>query len=493
MPDPITEREREILDGSRRVFVSDLAARGLVADTVEVEWRRPNLGQMHRARIQPDGTTIVENEDGDQPFPSMSAAASTLAGQPTNAWVSWTVRTGPGSGCTLAKLREQLLDLLGRLVGETDSDPDLDPVVDEADQDADEPALGTTVSDFLDDAVARSATDPVHVTVTELLAAWRASRRGAIITGRIQEALANAGLRTEPDFTQVSLDTSVLLVAAEPGGQDPRSETAVPDAPGDASALERRVEAEPETPSTSSAASQPSTNQGVALGTLADSAPLVSVAAGAPLDKAITLMSLNDFGQLGVLGAQKALIGAVTWRSIAHALHRSGARGLKVQDALVRAVRLPFAHPLLRAIPDIARDGFVFVDQPGHSTSIVTATDLATAYGKMASPFLLIGEADRLLRGVLLRLPASVIPSDVVVEDAMFGDYVKTLAQAQAWEALGWPLDRRDFIVRLREVNDLRNDLMHFNNVDPPAQADVERIHLLVEVLRSYSGEIARG
>lgn len=500
----LSERERQILDGATRVMPSDLVARGLVELPIHVVWPRPKLGEEHHALIREDGSTVVETDDGPQVYVSMNAAAQGIAGRPINAWTAWQVSRGQGAGALLNDLRRSLLEQLeGEAQAEhRDADGD-DAEENRAASDGDSPeedvesetsaraevSRAERISDFLDGAAARATTEPTYMTVRSLLDVWDASRRGALITATIQNALTTAGLQTSPDFTQVSLETVVSLTPST----DASDVNSTDEATGEQ--VDRKhdsADARPHERSTVVGA-QPSA-QGVTVGTLAK-IPLKTVARGAPLDKAMTIMLMHDYGQLGVEGSQKTLVGVVTWRSAAQALQRWRTESLKVSAATVQAARFPFDHPLLRAIPEIVRDGFVFVDQPDGGVGIVTSSDLSTAYGELASPFMLIGEIDRMLRSVVKTLPSDALPRSIDLDKAMFGDYLEILGSANAWRALGWPLDRQEFASRLKEVNDVRNDLMHFNNVDPPGVQDLDRMHHFSGVLRTYASgsSYARG
>jgi hypothetical protein len=50
---------------------------------------------------------------------------------------------------------------------------------------------------------------------------------------------------------------------------------------------------------------------------------------------------------------------------------------------------------------------------------------------------------------------------------------------------LGWPLDRSQFVKRLDEIRQVRNNVMHFNP-DPPKPADVAKLRNFLRLIRRY-------
>lgn len=143
-------------------------------------------------------------------------------------------------------------------------------------------------------------------------------------------------------------------------------------------------------------------------------------------------------------------------------------------------------------------DGFVFVVGAENVVSgIVTTADVVQLYSEMSTPFFLIGELDQELR----RLVAATFPFHEVCElcdpegrrgiasydDLAMGDYQRVLEHPGNWSMLGWPLDRVLVAQRLRELRDLRNDIMHFNP-DPLPDDSVIKLRNILALLRSYVG-----
>lgn len=220
---------------------------------------------------------------------------------------------------------------------------------------------------------------------------------------------------------------------------------------------------------------------------------VVCVSPSATFDEAITRMVINDYSQLPVLSGRK-LNGAVTWKSIARARHAN--HNPPFSRAIVQAREVSYIQDLIDILPMLAEFEFVLVrNRSNEIAGIVTASDVAAAYGAMATPFFLIGELDQRLRQVL----ASSIEFPEVqglcdpegnrsikgFNDLSIGDYQRVLENKEAWERVGWSLDRKIFIERLDEIRQIRNDLMHFNP-EPLPDNSTHKIRHMINVLREY-------
>jgi CBS domain-containing protein len=234
---------------------------------------------------------------------------------------------------------------------------------------------------------------------------------------------------------------------------------------------------------------------GITLGNLPSATGRVeAIKPQATLDEAITVMLLNDYSQLAVMSGSRTLTGAVTWQSIARGRHAKHEATLA--DAVVRADVLPYDTELIDALQVLQENDFVFVkDQTNVVTGIVTTADVVNAYGQLATPFLLIGELDQLLRRVISKnfsLEQVITLCDeegnrrlLSYDDLSIGDYERVLQNPGNWAALKWPLDRGFFIARLTELREVRNDIMHFNP-DPVSDGVVAKIRYMVRVLKDY-------
>jgi Restriction Enzyme Adenine Methylase Associated len=87
---------------SSAVTLSDLLEAGAVESNEPIEWRRPQVGEVHRAMIADTGEVVLA--DGRR-FTSLSSAANATAGGSNNGWICWTVpRLG---GVTVGGIRAQ--------------------------------------------------------------------------------------------------------------------------------------------------------------------------------------------------------------------------------------------------------------------------------------------------------------------------------------------------------------------------------------------------
>ena len=127
----------------------------------------------------------------------------------------------------------------------------------------------------------------------------------------------------------------------------------------------------------------------------------------------------------------------------------------------------------------------------GMSAGIVTVSDFAVQFRRLAEPFLVIEEIALYLR----RLVDGVFSADEITEalstlareepirdpdKLTLGQYSRFLERPEHWEKLGLRLDQKTFVKRLKCVTGIRNDVMHFNTKGLPD-------NLLVK-LRNFAG-----
>lgn len=322
---------------------------------------------------------------------------------------------------------------------------------------------------FLQQAAARSARDPVRLSIRDLLAYWGAYRRGYWVVARIESDLAEVGLRTDPPFADGWIDSEVSLLPLEDTSPTQIAEVSI------------RLE-------------EPSREVSLKVGSLESAnAEVVGVQREDSLELAQTLMMRYDFSQLSVMSGRRDLVGALSWESIAHARLLSAEAGLR--DAIRSAVIVSHDDDLIPLIPRIVNAGFVFVRGKDRSISgIVTTADLSSQFAALAGPFLLIGEIERRLRRVLDRefspeeLQAVVVPADSreveSAENLSLGEAARLCENRDNWKRLCWPIDRVQFVEELHEVREIRNDVMHFGP-DPLDAEQVARLHRFIKWLRT--------
>ncbi|MGW9083936.1 restriction system modified-DNA reader domain-containing protein [Streptomyces yangpuensis] len=454
-----------LLDG-RRVRIADLLASGLICDRAPLTFRRKKKGELHQAEVTSEHGGAIRLLPSGQTYRSPSTAAVAAVGYGSfDGWTAWSL----DDGRDLDAVRQQLLD---QAVSVTASS-----VPEGRTGDADQATAPLSERELhLRLRAARQAAvekRPQSLPVRELLGWWGEQGRGTV-RDKIETALANHGLVTVPPFTQVNLDATVQLQRAATE-QEPSNAISHGD---ELDGGEERLVRDP----------------GPTVGTITSSmGEVVSVSPHSTIDHAVTLLLLNDFSQLPVM-AGRQLKGAVTWKSIAQARHRSG--DCVLTDAIVDAREVRFDHDLVDVLPVLADTDFLLVRGAQGEIGILTMADVALAYGTQATPFLLVGELDRRLRAVItdrfnLSDVTAVCDRDgsrslTSFDQLTFGDYLAVLGNPDRWEELGWPLDRAAFARRLDEIRKIRNDLMHFNP-DPLPHNALAQVRGVIAILRQYA------
>lgn len=434
--------KRQLLIGGRRIRISDLVQSGLLHPGEVLVFNRPRVGQRFEAVVQEDGALTVEG----QRYTSPSSAARAVAEVSLDGWHAWQVGD---SGPYLHKLRETLLDRETRNLAENHRDGDL-----------------RRRQEFL----ATIDEDGESIAVRDLLKLWGTDSRKQTVTDVIDADLANHDLLTTPHYLKVGVDDHVRLHRRASD-----SDTTTDDVSVDPLGLDE---------------------VGITLGNIRSaSSSVVSCRPDSSLEEAITLMYLYDYSQLPVISGQRTLKGAVTWKSIARARHRNPDATLG--DATVDAPQRSYDTELIDVLADLQSHDFVIVRGPEQNIAgIVTAADVVDAYGALATPFLLIGELDQILRrvlasnvdiekvGTLCRRPeGQTIDSFAKLS---MGDYETVLSDEAVWKSLDWPFDRKIFTKNLSELREVRNDIMHFNRDSVPDHT-ISRLRQMILLLREYA------
>lgn len=191
------------------------------------------------------------------------------------------------------------------------------------------------------------------------------------------------------------------------------------------------------------------------------------------LNKALTIMQINNFSQLPVIsGGIRSVVGVITWTSVGISM----ANGLKsniVQDYMNKDfARLSLNTPLLQALDVVLKYEFAIVfNEAKEMCSIVTTADLSEEYIKLTKPFLLIEQIEKDLR---LLMEGKFSKEDIQkacqderdvskISDLTFGDYEGLIGQPDNWKKLKFnSIDRTYFLSTLDKVREARNSIMHF-------------------------------
>lgn len=289
----------------------------------------------------------------------------------------------------------------------------------------------------------------------ELLSWFGAARRGTRVVERIRKELQRHGLVTEPDFNEAWVDSPIKLILAPASVvQSAASPRRAP--PADPVHRVGRLDA---------------ANQGIE-----------SAKPGSSVEIAMTTMMLFDYSQLPVMRTERDCRGAVSWQSIGHA-HALGRPCKTVDDCLLPAEEVGVDASLLDVIPRIVSQGFVLVrGNDKVFQGIVTVSDLSLQVRFLSEPFLLLGQIESFLRALVGRtfsvdeIRAAKNPGDTSrivngASDLSFGEYIRLLETAAVWPRLKVRFARDPFLAALKEIGEIRNDVMHF---DPEPLEDVD-------------------
>lgn len=323
---------------------------------------------------------------------------------------------------------------------------------------------------WLTEMAKRVAHETYELTVRELIEKWGARSRGHRVVAQVRNDLRRHGLTTVPDITYGYIDSRIQLALL------------------------------PSTVKSDANAGMKSEEQFLRVGSLqCASQGVAAVPPDADLDQAMTLMVLNDFSQLAVSSSQRHVQLAVSWESLGR--QRLVGAAQKVRDASTPTQPVFLDDALLPLLPEIARAGFLIVqDRSRTATGIVTAADVTNEFGALAEPFFLLGEIERRLRLVLSRAGVTdeemadvAVPNQRrkigTVEDLTLGQIERLLESPLVWDRVGWSVDRRAFVNRLRDVREIRNSLVHFS-LDVPSPEDVVAMRNLLRLLQQLGSAV---
>lgn len=329
-------------------------------------------------------------------------------------------------------------------------------------------------------------------TVRTLLAWFGQQRRGTWVTQRVQAALADVGLRTEPDFTSTHIDASVQFLPLEDQtpsetSRAPAHQTQVPD-PSETQNQESEVAADAADPVPRISLLK-AANKGA-----------VTVSRDASVQEAVTLMLLHDYSQLPVMSSKAVVGGLFSWKTLGEA--RTLGRECKyVRDCMDSSplILLP-ETPLLDAVVQVAARDVAIIYDRGQLHGIITTSDLSLEFHASARPFLLLGSIENNLRAIVSRfdldtLRAAKDPADESraingPDDLTFGEYLRLLQRPANWNTVSQALDRASFVAQLERVRNIRNDVMHFHP-DPLEDDKLAQLDATLRALQMLRTELS--
>jgi len=315
-------------------------------------------------------------------------------------------------------------------------------------------------------------------TVRTILSWFGWQKRGSIQVRHLQKVLKHLGLETTPDFREVYLDNEVTIQLAK-----------------------AKEDTGPELTSGTDLFHEDGLDElGPTIGTLESAGSgIESVNIHDPIAKAFTLMMTHDYSQLPVMQAERKVEGLISWETIGHSIARGETCKTVGQCMDARITVFDYNESLFTCIPTIIEEEVVLVKgQDGKISGLVTTTDLSTKFQELSEAFLLLGKIETLIRRMINdkftkeAIQQAKDPRDTerVIEritDMSFGEYVRLLDNDERWERLRYKLDRRTVTDRLKRVNEIRNEVMHFNP-DGPDDDDMQ----LLRSTERFLSEIVR-
>jgi CBS domain-containing protein len=306
------------------------------------------------------------------------------------------------------------------------------------------------------------------ITVRELLSWFGAQRRGFYVIQNIQEALAQEGLTTNPDFEGAYFDGPIEFE------------------------LVKQVDKQDAPPEQVHAAAQPASQKPAdptnRIGRLeaANNTP-IRVAPNDSIAYAITIMMNKDFSCLPVMTSDRDVKGVVSWTSIG-SRYALGKHPVEARECMDNAYIVSAEISLFDAMDDILKHQYALIEGPtGKIDGIVTTYDLGVQFRQLSEPFLLLGEVENHVRRIIRSAKFStndlkeccdqnIEGRDVEdVSEMTLGEYIRLLEKPERWAKIGLKLDRAEFVNQLNKVRELRNDVMHFD----PDPLEVDRMNEL--------------
>ncbi len=332
-------------------------------------------------------------------------------------------------------------------------------------------------------------------TVRMLLSWFGFERRGYYKIRQIRKALNKVKLKTEPDFEEAWIDGPVTFVPKSKGSAV-MAEAGVAAVKGAESPGLAEDAGSPPVPGR---ATEDPTSR---IGRLAAAnRPPLCIAPDADISEAITLMLQHDYSQLPVTTSERDVKGMFSWKSLGSML-ALGKQCEKVRECMETAYEINADASLFDAIQQIVEHECVLVrDATRQVTGIVTTADLSLQFAQLGEPFLLLGQVENHIRGLIAdkytkgELESACDPADSGreiedVADLTLGEYVRLLENPKRWAKMGVRVDRKRFIEELNRVLRIRNDVMHFDP-DGVAPEDLNTLRKFARFLSNLQRKLS--
>lgn len=237
--------------------------------------------------------------------------------------------------------------------------------------------------------------------------------------------------------------------------------------------------------------------------------PVIKVSHTDSLAHALTKMELNNFSQLPVVrGKSDRPTGVVTWEKIGRTLSSNPEATL--QDCT------DFSPPmfglyddLLPAIDTVNDCGYALVTTAtGELSGIVTSADLGATLAQIAGPFLLLERLEDRLRHILDQLhrhghinesrlakstsdPKRGKRIDAI--DLTLGEKIDIVTSESTWKHVTSIFDRKAIAAGLEGAASLRNQLMHFRELNDTQERSRANLSHLVDTIVRIADSMSTG
>ncbi len=316
------------------------------------------------------------------------------------------------------------------------------------------------------------------MSVRTFLGLFGQSRRGFKVVSRIRKELKKHNLATEPDFENENIDNRIriFLQDAKPTPEGSR----VPQASSEKEATPGHSDRQPASVEGENSSAEPreavvTIRQGIPA---AGKAP-ATVRPEEPVLKALSRLMSEKLELLVVQRGERARVeGIFNYASYTHA-HLAGKTPKVVGDCISQEfIEVNEEKPLIEAVREITKHGTVFVrSRQNLLCGVVTARDVAPVFIELAEPFLLLGQIENHLRGLMERGKLTKVDYKTFVEetdinrlsrtegpdDLTLGELIRGFERDEIWKKTGLQFDKALFTKRLHEVRLIRNRVMHFS------------------------------
>ena len=206
-------------------------------------------------------------------------------------------------------------------------------------------------------------------------------------------------------------------------------------------------------------------------------------------------MMTRSFSQLPVMTNEREVKGVISWASIGERLAAGIANG-EVRQFMNDHHEVKISSSLFSAIQIIAEFNYVLVrDSDQKISGIITANDIAIQFEETSTPFLRLSEIENHLRSLIddkltvddvrATCDAQYLPRNFSnINDLTFGNYVAIMDHAENWERIGLKLEKSSFIDEIKEINRIRNEVMHFDP-DPIVIEDLIKLRDVARLLET--------